>query len=77
MKRFWFVMVDESIANRQCVGGIPTYRHPTHESARTEAARLANVNPGKRFLVLEVVAACEVNATRWIELESDGNEMPY
>ena len=46
-KRFWMVFNDS-------IGGqAPTYKHPTLGAARIEAERLAKLNPGVRFWVLE------------------------
>lgn len=48
-KAFWMVWA---------VGGdAPTYQHPTEDSARREAQRLARLIPGKQFVVLETVAS--------------------
>lgn len=35
------------------------YKHPNIESARTEAKRLANMNPGQRFVILCAVEYVE------------------
>jgi hypothetical protein len=35
----------------------PSFRHPSIESATTEADRLATAHPGQTFIVLESVAA--------------------
>lgn len=44
-KKFWFVW------NPQ--GRAPTYKHETRESAEAEATRLACLNEGETFVVLE------------------------
>lgn len=46
----------------------PTYAHATEESAREEAARLANLYPGVAFHVLETVASVEHSALQWKEI---------
>lgn len=38
----------------------PMFRHPTRESAETEARRLAGMLPGVQFVVLEAVATFTV-----------------
>ncbi len=40
--------------------GMPRYRHPTELSARTEAYRLASLNPDCTFTVLQAVASVRV-----------------
>jgi hypothetical protein len=35
---------------------LPRYRHPSLESAQTEAERLSAAHPDSRFLVVQVVA---------------------
>jgi hypothetical protein len=64
-ERKWFVW------NPQ--GRIPTFEHPNEDSARKEAARLARLNSGQRFLVLKSVAEVEVNDLRWREFD----DMPF
>ncbi len=46
-KQFWFVW--------NPAGRAPTYRHPSLVSAKTEADRLAALNPGQEFVVLQSV----------------------
>lgn len=41
-------------------GFAPKYRHPDELSARTEAERLAKLNPGQSFEVLAIVASCRM-----------------
>jgi len=60
--------------------GTPSYRHDTEESARNEAARLATVNPGETFHVLQAVAKCVKSDISWTILKRDPNttcEIPF
>ncbi len=47
--KFWMVWSPQ--------GREPTYRHLTLAAAKTEAARLARLNPNSQFCVLECVGA--------------------
>lgn len=47
--QFWMVLGVER--------GAPTVRHPTRPAAEAEANRLARLNPGEFFVVLEAVSA--------------------
>lgn len=49
-ERYWMVLGN----------GMPRYRHPTELSARTEAYRLASLNPDCTFTVLQAVASVRV-----------------
>lgn len=60
--KFWMVLSD--VSNTP-----PTLRHQTEDAAKKEAARLANNNPGIKFFVLEVVAACVKSDVQWMEAE--------
>lgn len=67
MDKFWMVW---NIGNRA-----PTIKHPTEQSARTEAERLAKMNPGQQFAVLEATAVCEtVKPIHWHALASPLSE---
>ena len=44
---FWVVWCED--------GGTPVYKHWSVESAKAEAERLANLNPGKTFVILMAV----------------------
>jgi len=46
-------------------GRAPTVKHPTEQSARDEAERLATLNPGSTFHILCSLDECEVNSVRW------------
>ncbi len=49
-QKFWLVW---------CVdNGLPSVKHDSHDSACTEAERLARLHPGKRFEVMERVSSC-------------------
>lgn len=52
-------------------GHAPTYRHPSQEAAAKEAERLARLNPGHRFHVLEAKAMCTHSDVRWVKVDSD------
>ena len=54
---FWIVWCEN--------GGPPTIRHNTEQSARVEAERLARNVPGRRFVVLRTIAACEKIDVDW------------
>lgn len=63
---FWMVLADNSAETR--------YRHQTLESAKTEAARLANQCPGIRFFVLQSLgAAVRNNPVSW----EDHDTIPF
>ncbi len=60
-KQFWFVW--------NPAGRAPTYRHPSLVSAKTEADRLAALNPGQEFVVLQSVGTVRTQRTVWEEHE--------
>lgn len=49
---FWMVLRDNSVHT--------AHRHPTLESARSEATRLATQNPGVKFFVLQSIGSAEL-----------------
>lgn len=56
---FWMVWCD--------CGNAPTYKHPSEKSAQDEAARLARLKPGIRFVVLQAIEAvqvCDIQRTK-------------
>lgn len=59
MDTFWLVWNEAH--------GAPRVKHNTSDSAKREAERLARLNPGQRFHVLESVATCERNDVTWTE----------
>ena len=66
MEKFWMVWNEN--------GGAPTAQHPSLKSAEAEAAWLARVNPGKRFVVLESVKFCTIDdPVKWY----DTDEVPF
>jgi hypothetical protein len=64
-RAFWLVWNEQ--------GHIPTHKHPTEDSARTEAERLARANPGQQFHVLQLLGSCTFTGVDW----SDQDEMPF
>ena len=45
--------------------GAPTKEHGTEALAKTEAARLANLNPGITYVVLQAVCCCVKKDVDW------------
>lgn len=66
--KFWIVWAD--------MGGSPTVKHLTPESAKREAERLARENSGRVFHVMEVVASCKRNDVLWKDYNND-SEIPF
>ncbi len=62
-KPFWLVWNPD--------GNSPRFQHPTEQSARTEAERLARANPGNQFVVLESVAAYTRTDVATVNLRPD------
>lgn len=56
--KFWMVLGRD----------VPKYRHATIAAAKNEAERLAKINPGNEFTVLEAVATCSVHSVNWDHL---------
>lgn len=65
--KFWFVW--------RVGGDGPTHRHVCEQSAKWEAERLARINPGVEFVVLEATHSVTKNDVLWRELET--NEPPF
>jgi hypothetical protein len=57
MEKFWMVWND---GNRNSA-----YKHPSEQSAKNEAERLAMLNPGQLFHVLEATSFCRANDVEW------------
>lgn len=56
---FWMVWAEG--------GNAPKYKHPSEASAQNEAARLAKLKPGCRFVVLQAIEAvqvCDIQRTK-------------
>lgn len=53
--------------------GSPTVRHPSRQSAKNEAERLAKACPGDEFTVLESVATVVKSDLRWELNDVDGS----
>jgi hypothetical protein len=48
-------------------------RHPSKESAKNEAERLARLNPGSEFVVLEAIATVVKQDVQWEPNDVDGS----
>ncbi len=57
-------------------GGPPTVKHATKSEARAEAERLARMNPGQTFHLLQLVGTCRRVDVEWSN-ESDPFEPPF
>ncbi|HBG32061.1 MAG TPA: hypothetical protein DDW98_15790, partial [Gammaproteobacteria bacterium] len=57
-------------------GRSPTFRHPSEQNAVTEAERLARLNPGETFIVLESVSARRVDSMIRIDMRA-GDGIPF
>jgi hypothetical protein len=66
MEKFWMVWNERSNA--------PAVKHDTLGKAKAEAERLACLNTGKNFVVLESLEVCSVkNPIKWEET----NDIPF
>lgn len=65
--RFWLVWNEN--------GHAPTFKHASATSARTEAERLARLNPGATFHVLALAGSCVKRDVDWTDALAD--EMPF
>ncbi len=65
---FWFVWNPD--------GRSPTFRHLSEDNAVTEAERLARLNPGETFVVLESVCARRVDSMLRLDLRAS-NGIPF
>ena len=64
MKKFWMVLGK----------GVPRVEHLTEGTARSEALRLAQINPGESFTVLESLATVKICNISW---EEHDMEIPF
>ena len=60
MKQFWMVLNDNFYSN-----DMPKKRHETLGNAEQEAERLAEKQPGDRFIVLAAISHCTVSSIVW------------
>ena len=66
MEKFWMVWKEN--------GSSPARQHTSQKSATEEAGRLARLEPGKRFVVLESMKFCTIdNPIHWY----DTDEIPF
>jgi len=65
--KFWMVLGN----------GTPTYRHPAKSTAVAEAERLARMNPGTEFVVLESLAVCKKTEVLWEATSVDNSESDH
>ena len=65
---FWFVWNPD--------GRSPSFRHRSEDSAVAEAERLARINPGETFVVLESVCARRVDSMLRLDMRA-GDGIPF
>lgn len=57
---------------------MPSYKHGTYQAAEKEATRLASLNPGKEFIVLQAVCSIKKqNVEKVIFTKSIDDEIPF
>lgn len=69
MERFWMVLAD----NRRETN----VRHKSYAEAVKEAERLAGINDGVKFFVLESVSYSVLNRVQTTTLPQAGSEVPF
>lgn len=52
-------------------GNTPRHIHTTQEEARSEAERLARVNRGEEFFILEAIASVKIKEFEWREIRNE------
>ncbi len=57
-------------------GGVPTYKHPSFDSARKEAERLAAENPDQSFFVLGTQGVARKIERLWSDLVA-AEDLPF
>ncbi len=67
-KTFWLVWSG---------GGSPTYRHDDEGRAIAEASRLARLNPGTSFAVLESIAVVKKSDVTIERCDPMGDDIPF
>ena len=66
---FWFVWNEK--------GAAPRFKHPTQDSAVTEAKRLARLNKGEQFIVMQSVCMVQVTDIVIEDLRPQFDELPF
>lgn len=70
MKQFWMVWRQGSSA--------PTFRHDSEDAATREAERLATINRGEQFFVLEAIGLRVVDDMLRVDLRNGGgDDLPF
>lgn len=67
LEKFWMVLGS----------GTPAYRHPSKSTAIQEAERLARLNPGEEFVILESLAVCKKQDLLWEPTNIDNSESSH
>lgn len=57
--------------------GTPTKRHESYQSARTEAERLAKLDRGQPFTVLESMVTAKVTDVVWEQHQDLEQDQPF
>ena len=68
--KFWFVWNGNGLTP-------PKFKHTSESSAREEAARLARLNRGHTFVVLESKASVQSTDVQWWEYDWGPQQIPF
>lgn len=54
-----------------------SYEHPTIDSAKSEAEKIARLSSGQEVYVLKQVAVVKLNDVQWEKLDTEDPDIPF